>query len=36
MDEEIRAIKEVNQIWLKENGMPSLAIDKQFAKQSMQ
>ncbi|OPH39602.1 APC family permease [Moraxella equi] len=36
MDEEIRAIKEVNQIWLKENGMPSLAIDKQSAKQSMQ
>ena len=28
MDEEIRAIKEANQIWLRENGMPSLAIDR--------
>lgn len=35
MDEEIRAIKEANQLWLKENGMPSLAIDKQSAKRSV-
>lgn len=33
MDEEIRAIKEANQLWLKENGMPSLAIDKHANRQ---
>lgn len=35
MDEEIRAIKEANQIWLKENGLPSLAIDRQSAKHNV-
>ena len=28
MDAEIRAIKEANQLWLKEQGMPSLAIER--------
>ncbi|MDO5651431.1 MAG: APC family permease [Moraxella sp.] len=34
MDAEIRAIKEANQVWLRENGMPSLAIDRQASKLS--
>lgn len=32
MDAEIRAIKEANQIWLRENGMPSLALERQASK----
>ncbi|WP_297287259.1 hypothetical protein [Moraxella sp.] len=32
MDDEIRAIKEANQIWLKEHGVGSLAIQKQATK----
>lgn len=34
MDEEIRAIKEANQVWLKENGMPSLAIERQASRRN--